>query len=340
MALPTIERNKITFVQAVQVAKDQQGEWDQVNCRPVWIVTLRDANAGANPVQRGVQINRNRPTTKVVVKAELSGGRGALLAAGSAKQGAKLMQQVSNAVEAEPLGPQELRALAEVQPAFYGNGQTGRLGSDYLRYMEGGGNAVTWLKMAFVANLRDMKGMVEANKAAKLLEKMKTDQGVLHTLGMVVAVDIFIGNQDRFVHEAGSRMGTVQNIGNLLFQKQGDKRYMAVGLDWYESQGEFSNLTQDPDERWPGMMLSHKGTDRLCEFAIRAIDGLNEKLGQALSGMEDPPSLIPGQGVVWFTNGLSEGRNALWRYLSDQSQTGQPLAKGVRRRMEKLGWQQ
>ena len=37
MPLTVIDSHNLKFVQAVQVAKTQQGSWDNFECRPVWI---------------------------------------------------------------------------------------------------------------------------------------------------------------------------------------------------------------------------------------------------------------------------------------------------------------
>jgi hypothetical protein len=206
---------------------------------------------------------------------------------------------------------------------------------DYFKFNRASGTYYFWIKMDFVANLRDVDGMVQTGEAKKMLDLLRTESDALLTLGKVVAVDIFIGNQDRFEH-VGKMTEKGTNWGNIMFQEDAQtKKHKAVGLDWYEAQGAASNLFTPPPDDWAGPLLNDY--NKLMEFATNAIKTLNDYFQKKVVGVS-PGDLIPTQGIAQFYTGLTAGRTQLKVYLHDRCLRKGAEPPGVTKRMKALDW--
>jgi hypothetical protein len=283
------------------------------------------------PGERPVFLLRFTNGESLVVKAESnSNGRNAdaiipLMA--------KMMKQVSPQVKATILSGAEMNALVALSgdlAKFRGQDESRK----YLElYVTEGRQMFAFYKMPFVENLTDFDKVTTKVSAAFMF--MQLDTVALHQLGKIVAVDLFIGNHDRFTPD-----GRVQNAGNLLFQSS-NGRLTPIGLDFYEAQGIASDLHDSSPEdtygrngkrtfQWAGMVLQSEMHIR-C-YAGLAIKGLNGEFAklQGNSSVE----LLKHTDVIAFANGMLEGMRALRDFL--QFRGGLP--SGVAERMRRLGW--
>jgi hypothetical protein len=319
MPLPEITTTNIRALKAFQVAKNQYGNWDPWNCRPVWLVELKGSDHA-----------------KLVVKAEVAAQQGA---AKSIRFGAKIMHKLDEETKAAPLSNNELAALgATQQMRFCARGQAaqgGELGVDYLNYVRTAGAIYTWVKMRFVQNLVDLEGVVKnQTNARNLLLDMRMYPEILESLGEVVAGDIFIGNEDRFSHGGKGELGTIVNQGNILFRKT-TNGLRGIGLDWFEAQGTHSNLNKEPPPDWHGTLLNDEV--RLQVFAKNAIDGINEVFFNKMPDLA-ADELLTMQNVDNFCDGLLSGSRKLQKYLSDRRNSLKVVPSGVVHRMQRLKW--
>jgi hypothetical protein len=305
----------INFVSAPAMKTKTDGSGkvvrDTWNSRPVFFIHFKDGS-------------------KLVVKAEESNDRGLKVAGRSVEWGGKMMGSVSPQVQVESLTASELTVMKSLNKLHYGNmGQVGEVTQEYLELYLTNPQA-TWVKMEFVAALRDMEGMFENQKAMKLLDKLKNSSEPLFQLGRIAAIDRFVGNNDRF-----DPNGRIVNRGNIIFSKNEDKTYTPVGLDFYEAQGVASNLYAAPPADWDGLILSNP--QRLQQFAGTVISSFNERIAKALDQV-DTGQLIASHRVQDFLDGMKDGIATLKAYLLQQSQSGKALPSGVTERMRRLGW--
>jgi len=169
--------------------------------------------------------------------------------------------------------------------------------------------------------------------AYKLARKMCQDPRLLPELGKVVAVDLFCGNRDRFGDD-----GRLVNLGNIGFQKDLDKTYAPVGVDFFESQGTFSNMYVFSVDKstWGGMVLGDP--DRILAFANTAIQSLNTLFASKIT-----PRGMPNDGVLGMpqVNALVAGIKVgavLLRFHLNRKLRSTGVPSGVKARMEALGW--
>ena len=169
-----------------------------------------------------------------------------------------------------------------------------------------------YYKMPFVSQLKDL---TKTSPALMLLRLKKPP--ALFSFGKIVAVDLFIGNNDRF-----NAMGDLVNEGNLLFQ-QIDGNITPVGLDFFQAQGEAANLLVGPPDNipsgkgkfkyvWGGENLLHENNIRF--FAENAIKSLNTYFSQ--QNMRQVRTVFDHNDVLEFANGMKEGVKGLKQFLA------------------------
>jgi len=224
----------------------------------------------------------------LVVKAE-SCAQGEATTQVSVHWGAKLMRHVSGGVKVKPLTRDEFTAFKE------------KAGQD----SDFDDPANVWFKMPFLGGLTT-GGMVvkgagrsfdidSGEKACKVAVKM-LDANRWRELGKIAAVDIFIGNNDRF--DVSGSPGWVENTGNFMYSASGQM----VGLDTFARDGAISKLDQSVanlDFLKP-LMDNNEGTR--SQFASRATESFAYKVRYAIEHdpklegkMEGPMSGVPVQ---------------------------------------------
>ena len=198
-------------------------------------------------------------------------------------------------------------------------------------------------KMPFVRHLHGMASMAkDSSSCLAMLEKLSKDRKVLYNLARVIAVDMFIGNHDRFNAD-----GAVANPENVLFIMEGNK-LSPVGVDFFDKTSaadEFHIATTDsilllpPRPDWAGTMLANRS--QLNEFAVKLLDGLNRYFSKTLKGLGIPASegmLIDKIRLGDIAKGLLDGANGLREYLQRRRRQKKVLPVGVGMRMQRLGW--
>jgi len=192
---------------------------------------------------------------KVVVKGEAKGSTGHDRTdqdtATSIKWGSKLMKNVNDSqVNTKIMDQAEVNAfLYAARPKFKplppipGSGIAPTPPpKQYLNVSAAGAQNYTWVKMPVVDGLTDadftkkVRGFTTPipGKVREQIVKF-TDETLWPSLGKVLAVDIFNGNNDRF--DIGT--GRWINYGNVMFVDQGSR---VIGLDTFDPNTKKSNL--------------------------------------------------------------------------------------------------
>ncbi len=246
------------------------------------------------------------------------------------------MRQVSSAVKVEMLDDNEFRELRKLPqyPERFRQPKNAEAAREYLELYTSP-EAVplnAYYKMPFADQLSDI---TKGTPALTLLRLKKPP--ALFSFGKIVAVDLFIGNNDRF-----NAMGELVNAENLLFQ-QIDGNITPVGLDFFQAQGEAANLLVGPPDHqvisakkrvfkylWGGENLLNENNLRF--FAEKAINSLNDYFSQ--QNMRQVRTLLGPDDVAEFVNGMREGIRDLKQFLATRG----GLPEGVRIRMDKLNW--
>lgn len=304
------------------------GEINEILCfevgeRPVWRLTFTDQE-------------------KLVVKAEIKTTTNN--ANQNIQSGGMLMRTATPRMEVELLVEPEFEALAKVaQDANrFRPPKEATASQEYLQlYLSGDARAVNaYYKMPFFTGVGSIESTVKKRGAGLMMLQLRQPPA-LFMLGKIAAVDQFIGNFDRF-----DAMGEIVNIGNFLFDKGDGGAITPIGLDFYNAQGEASNLVNPPPDNtmqvnsngkkimryaWGGENLLNENNIRF--FAHNAMMNLNGEFltmqpGRVQVHLFDPPE------ITEFGNGMLAGVQELKRFLS--SKPGLP--NGVRARMDKLGW--
>jgi Actin-fragmin kinase, catalytic len=291
-----------------------------------------------HPQARKGAYGKSRPAFKVefndnsllVLKAELKNNTLGNQAEKSALFGAALMQKVSPTIGAEKLTASEMAVLLAL-PATKFQADTVALATvtkDYIADLHSS-NMFFFMKMPFVDNLRDADHYTaNAAKAQKLLTKLKGDRQAVIGLGKIIAVDLFIGNGDRF-----NSQGNIINKGNILFEKNpSTKKLTPVGLDFFEAQGPGSNLYKDPPPMWGGLRLQSHHSLKI--FADTVIASLNAMFTSTIGNNLPPAQLLGFLETGQLMLGMTEAINEMRQHLPQVSR----LPAGVRKRMDLLDW--
>jgi hypothetical protein len=278
------------------------------NCRPVFKLNLRDGS-------------------EMVIKLEGSGND--RNHAPNLQWGGKMMRQVTPQLKVQNLEPDEIQVLASLSPMVF----TSRLGRQFFdmvfreSQMNPGGNV--WCKMPFLTGLYSAeKALTEGGESAEKLYETLSTPSHLRMFGKILAIDLFIGNCDR----VDPTSGRIQNSGNIMFQRMGDGQLMMIGLDYYESSGELSNLHGPIPRDWGGEFLRNNNTQ--LQFANTVAAGLNRMFTQEFRiEIEDFT-----QGHAWqIAHGMQEGVEALHQYLSRRL-ANKTLPQPILARAIRLGW--
>lgn len=199
-------------------------------------------------------------------------------------------------------------------------------------------NDYIFCKMPFVHNLRSASALEKSNMAdaatkqkvaQRILKKLKDDSQAVVALGKIVAADLFNGNTDRFDPVDGRLI----NPGNILFEKQDDKKYKPIGLDFFESQGENSNYYQEPNEYWGGIHLSDE--ESIMRYAHMVISELNETFRRAAgSNSMFSYELLGNSHVESFAYGMRMAAHSIREDVLSINRS----PKGLAARIRMLGW--
>lgn len=222
-------------------------------------------------------------------------------------------------------------------------------------------NDRVWVKMPFISglhdanigNIGDRTGLTKEDKADKIEKNVMRVMPLLlnaemwHELGEITAVDLFIGNNDRFVirqkdlekPRLGSR-GDVKNPGNIFLLTGRIERAIALGLDTFDFNSATANLKakweNNADEVSKLQILIDK--QARLDFAAGCARGVGEDLFGQLHKLtelstftckvgkiqfdttfkiDELPALFEGFKDV-FALGIEMGANKLKTYLQSK----------------------
>lgn len=283
---------------------------------------------------------RSRPVFKVtfegeeepiVVKAETK-NRGSQEKPRSAVFASLIMEAVDPKIKFELLTRDEIMEITRVRAECFLPEGRDNVAMNYLHALaEEPSFFLT--KLAFIPQLRSLESKLtkvdakSVQRAEKLVARMSTTPALVQ-LGKIIAADLFNGNNDRF-----DTQGNLINLGNVMFEKMGDKSYVPVGLDHLDPHSSVTNLTQSIDlSEWGGHNLKKAG-----ELAVRVIQSINAKIRQLVP---DPsaPQLDQSKCGGILKAGIEEGANLIRQRLMQIYTAGGMVPGGAAQRMRALGW--
>ncbi len=250
---------------------------------------------------RPVYLLRLTTGAQCVVKGEKTTNADACI---SLRWGSKLMKNVvSEDVNVKVLTQNELGEFARAAAALLPADQNLR---DYLTQYA---REIVWVRMPYIAGLSDSDIYRGGQAGADALYLKMNDDQFWKDLGKTLAVDLFIGNFDRF-----NEKGEFVNKGNIFFKDVGGGQYRTIGLDFLASQflatGE-ANLArfQTVNEGFEYLKVLTDPAKRKA-FAKKVRDELWEYL---LS--ENSKGIYALGGVSKIEEGIAEGAEEIKRYL-------------------------
>jgi len=283
-------------------------------------------------VQEIVALSPGHPVYKVtlrggaqfVAKADRRGNMGAV-ASDIAKFDAQLMGQVSKNTDIEIMSATEVGALfmclgavtpASAKASFKANA------TDVGNF---------WYKMPLL-NVTTVQDMLDEDEA-ELLRRVFKDIRSLGKLGKIAAVDLFIGNTDRFDGE-----GNLSNLGNIFFSKKKvglmrKTQFTPIGLDFWDGFKDDMNLTLtmshwDQLATRPGVGVALAKDIRqlfesriavlgdynlMLDFADHTINSANDEVRRA--GVRDI-DVTKGKYKVAMAKGMQAGARAIKDHLT------------------------
>jgi hypothetical protein len=291
-----------------------------------------------------------KPT--IVVKGEtvandqLKDTKGALL------WGSKMMRNVHDErVRVKILSSSEVAVFkAEAMKKFAGQPQAAAL-------VEPG---LLWLKMPYVHGLEDADTRDKSKSQICIVVGRMANAKFWFRMGQIVAVDIFIGNNDRFSIE-----GRWQSQTNIMFVLNSDGSNEALGLDTFDgdkkSQQRFVTksgtggykelrILVDKDMRLAHAQKCLTSVAKFIKLDLEAADashkGIYIREGEQMISVDlDKLADLFLKYANEFAKGIAHGAINLRQYLSQKRLKyqvkglfGQDLPVGILERMESLGW--
>ncbi|MGC2661157.1 MAG: hypothetical protein WA324_24650 [Bryobacteraceae bacterium] len=186
-------------------------------------------------------LNLNGSTTaNLVVKGDVAKPDSEI----SIKWGSKLMKNVQNRlVNVKIMAPAEVAVFQQAALAKFPQNTPER------NFASAAAGTFRWVKMPHVGGLSDAEVFngtdhADVEKIKELVTKLR-DKEVWNELGKVLAVDIFIGNNDRFAvdskNSTNEKPGDWINKGNLMFVDNGHG-HSVIGLDFFDPFSQVANL--------------------------------------------------------------------------------------------------
>jgi len=169
---------------------------------------------------------------------------------------------------------------------------------------------VIWVKMPYAGALKNAELFKMGGASQETLLKaveiipMFLDSIAWKKLGTVAAVDIFIGNRDRFQWN-----GSVKNMGNILFLVSEARYPKVLGLDLFDANSRHANLL-DPGGFKALATLANEALAH--DFAQLAISSFAEKI----------TSILSLRGITELTCPARPGQGALQRVVKQEELSG------------------
>ncbi len=222
----------------------------------------------------------NSPTWNIVVKGDARKEHAREQTRTSIVWSSKLMKGINNRlVNTKLMTHGEIANFASSAKSFF----TDTKSEAYRQSVEAiqVGNVFEWVKMPFVQGLSDADFFDDKNKKFEVAEQVIqkfTNEDVWRELGVVVAADIFNGNNDRF----NISTGAWQNRGNIMFLTGGSTS--VIGLDTYDPNSLISDLESTVIYKELDI-LRHSGLQ--LEFALKCTTGVGAHFKQMLYTVGD-----------------------------------------------------
>jgi hypothetical protein len=267
----------------------------------------------------------------LVVKGEYTFGNSTADVMANVRLGSRMMKQASPGVHAHNLSGKEVQALKGL-----GDGQFANPVSKY--YLDGllKDNGYVWTKLDFVQQLSDVQSMIENGTGLAAVRLLKTAT-VQTSLGRIAAVDLFLGNEDRF-----KAAPHAPNLSNIFLRPDGHGQggYTASGIDYcFIAAGTpMPTLRSDPGANWNGLLLADRNRGALYAYCVDAMKRVGDEIEKKLqkSGTTYSPSDLLSTVASDFYYGALEGAEILKAYLKNKDELGK--VPGIAKRRELLGW--
>jgi len=294
--------NEDDIMRLVPLAMKEDGDR-----RPVFKVTFMDLSS-------------------IVIKAE-SVGNGGIESNQDLIWGGKLMRQVSPEMKVQLLADHELAMLRRIANEQILSVDMHARGREYLRQLTlpEAAQVFKWVKLPYIPGMHDGEGPLERGGDAVAFYRALKQKEALRKLGRIIAIDLFIGNGDRFCPVTGE----VVNPGNIIYQRLANGATNMIGLDYYESMSMDSHFLRNLEPTWGGRHLRSRPS--VDAFAKLVKYGLNAKFAEA--------------GIVKrlkssyeIAVGMRQGVDAIRQYLNSRDARGKGMNPGVRHRAAVLGW--
>lgn len=178
-----------------------------------------------------------------------------------------------------------------------------------------------FMAMELVTNLKELD-----TRDVDDLDKWKRERrGLLgdlsfYCLGKIAAVDLFLGNTDRFVPNSGH---TINNMGNIFFSGVSGADAYSVGLDFFDPYSQWMNLYADrtvaehekkvSNANYPGGFFQASGTDTL-QFAERVVTKVCDEVAAT------PDDQTKALYASKFVEGYTDGKEAIQHAVSNESE--------------------
>jgi hypothetical protein len=279
--VPTLARNSIQGMRYIGGARGY---------RPVYAVNF--AGAGL-------------PPNEIVVKGEKTRDPNACA---SIKWGSKLMKNAASPdVNVKILTQPEIIELRRAHRQYLAGDQEFQVYIDF-------GEQVVWVRMPYVDGLSDSDIHGRGRAGADALYAKMTNASFWDQLGRVLAVDLFIGNFDRF-----DGTGTLINDGNIFFKDLGGGAFQVVGTDFFAAQfasGEANlNAMEDPIDGSFDYLRILIDPARRRAYAAKAVDQLRLALLK-----ENPAGIYDLYGFTGRLDAaIDQGAQAIHAYLDGKA---------------------
>ena len=289
---------------------DHPTEVDNISAgHPVWKVTMPQNHV-------------------VIVKAERVGnGKSRDETLVSATFGVHLMAAVTPGMEAVKLSQNELRAMWDINQSHVkqqANDQGALAKAHITHELKDDLTHNVVFKMPFVPDLMKLDKAIETHKNVEFAQHLAAeDYAATIELGKILAVDLFIGNDDRFAEN-----GDLVNSGNVLLHKDGQNKWHAIGLDHFSYYGQHSNLSTPAGQGWGGAKLNTP--NQMLNFAGKIMTALNA------TGNGKPALGLQAKFQEKLAQGLAQGA-AMIRATVQHSEPS-TIPDGVKTRFQTLHW--
>ncbi len=197
-------------------------------------------------------------------------------------------------------------------------------------------NPMMWIIMDFQKGLKDLEGLMKSPDLSQIfrtLTDLQKDSN-LAALGRILAVDMFLGNNDRFDLERGG----ITNPGNVFFVSE-NGAYTLHGIDPVSPNGTnaFHMALDKQSGRWLGFMLNDDA--KLKWIAWMALESVVSALFPKLRRNQQVKFAFafgPAEKDKVY-EGIKQGK-ALIHVLCNRMMQSPRRPAGLQSRMEALGW--